>query len=236
MLEWRRPRQTLAERKREAAAIFLTMLWLAVPCAAAEPVAPSKTSSATATEKPPVLDTETAVRRGLEHMRKAGTSWQANETCFACHHHTLSLLACRESRRAGFPLDKAWAKSLADHAHAYFAGGTDDMDEGVHVPGGSRERRLRPLGLEPRQPADRRRDDCDGDLPLESPRIGTAERSRAVRSHEAQRRALARLMSPSADASLAGRRYRARVDRPRALAARTNSRNSPRPEQQRSGG
>lgn len=121
----------------KAAAIFLTMLWLAVPCAAAEPVAPSKTSSATATEKQPVLDAETAVRRGLERMRKAGASWQANETCFACHHHTLPLLACRESRRAGFPLDQAWAKSLADHAHAYFAGRADDMDEGVHVPGGA---------------------------------------------------------------------------------------------------
>lgn len=109
------------ENTMRASAIFLSVLLFAAPSAAAEPA----------------VDAETAVRRGLERVRKAGTSWQANETCFACHHHTLPLLACRESRRAGFPLDKAWAKSLADHAHAYFAGRADDMDEGVHVPGGA---------------------------------------------------------------------------------------------------
>jgi len=82
-------------------------------------------------------DLESATRRALALVSRAGTNWLKNKSCFSCHHQTLPMLSATEAARAGFPLDAAWLKSQADNAHTYFEARIGDMDEGQHVPGGA---------------------------------------------------------------------------------------------------
>ncbi len=82
-------------------------------------------------------DVETAVRRGLELVQRAAVNWHSNDDCFSCHHHTLPMLASLAGLQAGLPLDSDWMKSQADTAHSYFEQRIDDMNVGLHVPGGA---------------------------------------------------------------------------------------------------
>lgn len=80
---------------------------------------------------------QAAVERGLALTSRAGTNWQSNQTCFACHHHTLPMLAMQEATKAGSAFDPVWMKSQGDHVHAYFKKRTASMEAGKHVPGGA---------------------------------------------------------------------------------------------------
>ena len=80
---------------------------------------------------------EIATRLGMARIKQAASDWQKNKTCFSCHHQTLPMLAAIEADRVGIPLDKEWLKSQADTTLAYFEERIDDMDKGVHVPGGA---------------------------------------------------------------------------------------------------
>ena len=96
-------------------------------CIALWPSGPSRAES----------ELESATRRALTLVTRAGSNWVTNKTCFSCHHQTLPMLGATEASRAGFAMDAAWMKSQADNAHAYFEKRIDDMDEGNHVPGGA---------------------------------------------------------------------------------------------------
>lgn len=101
--------------------LFLTVLMLGGPSRAAE------TASSV----------ESATRLGLARVKQAASDWQTHKTCFSCHHQTLPMLAAVEGERAGIALDKDWLKSQADTTLKYFEERIDDMDKGVHVPGGA---------------------------------------------------------------------------------------------------
>ncbi len=82
-------------------------------------------------------DLNSAVRLGLQRVQDAAVNWNSNEECFSCHHHTLPMLALLEGSRVGLPLDSQWMKAQADVTHAYFDQRVDDMNVGLHVPGGA---------------------------------------------------------------------------------------------------
>ena len=80
---------------------------------------------------------ESAMRRGLALLEKAGPNWRKHKSCFSCHHQTLPILAMVEAARAGVAEDSAWIKAQADFTHKYFEDHIDVMNAGDHVPGGS---------------------------------------------------------------------------------------------------
>lgn len=82
-------------------------------------------------------DVQSATRRGLALVTKAGSNWHLHKTCFSCHHQTLPMLTMLEAQRTGAPVDKAWLKTQADATLSYFTARIGDMDEGTHVPGGA---------------------------------------------------------------------------------------------------
>ena len=82
-------------------------------------------------------DIESAMRRGLALLEKAGPNWRKHKSCFSCHHQTLPMLAMVEAARAGVAADSAWLKAQADFTHKYFEDHIDVMNSGDHVPGGS---------------------------------------------------------------------------------------------------
>jgi hypothetical protein len=82
-------------------------------------------------------DVESATRRAVDLVTRAGSNWMKNKKCFSCHHQTLPMLGAIEASRAGFAVDPAWLKLQADNAHTYFEERIGDMDEGEHVPGGA---------------------------------------------------------------------------------------------------
>lgn len=85
----------------------------------------------------PTADVRPAIQRGLGLIQLAGTNWQKNKTCFACHHQTLPMLAIKEAARSGLATDESWMKSQLAHTDAYFAERIDMLNTGEHVPGGS---------------------------------------------------------------------------------------------------
>ena len=80
---------------------------------------------------------ESAMRRGLGLLEKAGPNWRKHKSCFSCHHQTLPMLAMVEAARVGVMEDSAWLKAQADFTHKYFEEHIDVMNSGDHVPGGS---------------------------------------------------------------------------------------------------
>ncbi len=80
---------------------------------------------------------ESAMRRGLALLDKAGPSWRKYKSCFSCHHQTLPMLAMVETARAGVAAEPAWMTAQADFTHKYFEDHIDVMNSGDHVPGGS---------------------------------------------------------------------------------------------------
>lgn len=103
--------------------------WLAILCVIA-----SFITSVSATE-PDRETIQRAVERGLLVLERGAKAYPSNQTCFACHHQTLPMLAMTAARDAGLRFDAELFRDQRDFTRKSFNDRKARLTKGEHVGG-----------------------------------------------------------------------------------------------------
>ncbi len=103
--------------------------WLTIVC-----VICSVITSVSAAE-PDRETIQRAVERGLVVLERGAKAYPSNQTCFACHHQTLSMLAMTAARDAGLKFDAELLRAQRDFTRKSFDGRKARLAKGEHVGG-----------------------------------------------------------------------------------------------------
>ncbi len=78
---------------------------------------------------------QAAIARALVLIDRGARAYPSNQTCFACHHQTLPMLAMTSARDSGLPFDKALFEDLEQFTRKSFAQRQKRLAQGEHIGG-----------------------------------------------------------------------------------------------------
>ena len=76
-----------------------------------------------------------AVERGLSVLERGARAYPSHQTCFACHHQTLPLLAMKSAREAGLRFDEELFREQRQFTRKNFDERKERLAKGEHVGG-----------------------------------------------------------------------------------------------------
>lgn len=86
-------------------------------------------------EEGPAKVVRTAVERGLSVLERGAREYPSHQSCFACHHQTLPLLAMKTARDAGVKFDQELFKDQQNFTRKSFNERKERLAKGEHVGG-----------------------------------------------------------------------------------------------------
>lgn len=95
---------------------------------------PCGLDSVAAAEEPPKL-VRSAVERGLAVLERGARAYPSNQSCFACHHQTLPLLAMKSAHDSGLRFDETLFQEQRQFTRKSFEERKTRLAKGEHVGG-----------------------------------------------------------------------------------------------------
>lgn len=83
----------------------------------------------------PVSRVEQAIERGLTVLERGARAYPTHQSCFACHHQTLPLLAMKSAQRAGLKFDSELFQEQQQFTRKSFDERKGRLAKGEHVGG-----------------------------------------------------------------------------------------------------